>query len=1476
MNANHLHANANANDNNSDDDNIDTATAVRTNVTPTNSSPTYHTLTPPPPQLHPLQLQHQQQPWLIPHPGLPISWRNNDHAHVSRPTQSPEHSDHGQTRPRYGVDPHHRPEGAHKEEQQSPQQQLSLLRFRGTQRPFHDEDTSYRDQTTDLGHESDPSELMRQPVLFGTSPSNDYLSALDRARSMYPVRRPNRSLSLSMGSALTWPEIRQPSAQPQHSGNMGEVVPYSHEWRVILRSPPRGRTVLYNPQMQSLVVQTTVGLDSHAMHMDESRICALCRRPLDLNGVSDEQNEAENGSSSFMDTNYFRMLADANINLSRRASLQGDTGSTLLSQSSGGTPTSSSRASLDLDARVREEVIGSNTAGLKDPSHLSHDALNQGYYQRFFVEQVKLGRGYRGSVFLCQHILDGIHLGEYAIKKVAVGDNHDWLVQMLREVHLLERLHHPNIVSYKHAWLENHQLHKFSPEVTCLFILMECANGGNLEEYIERSPEMEAGTSHEAGDGKKVLSARERILLSKRGSIHSASSKPGGEGSSTDSGSTSRHYLSITEIWSFFFDICEGLAHLHRLGIIHRDLKPPNLLLSYSDSRVKGTKGERPRILITDFGECEILDQGVKRDRTGATGTLEFLAPELLTVDAEGKYTDEFSFKGDMWSLGMVLYYLCYSRLPYTQIDDVDILREEIRGFRSISLPRDDRGIPEELKILIRVLLSTDKSKRPSCDDILSSLSLQRDRMMHGDMDSPVTPIHTSSDSSRRMGAASSSTDSDSELVSESSRPTTTATKARGKSAAHTLRPASNPSTQFVALQRRKSRTPLVIADHHKPSNNNALSGGARNIASSSVNLHKKGKPLGLGLRHMLRRRMLHPTALKAQQHHQLQHHHNHHQHSRSQSLDNALKLSSPTDAPLVVSSFAGSLGTTGQHQTDTLHMQQVQARKNAARKSMLGSEIQSQPTSSPQLPRSLTQSSPNTNTLTQSDSESKDMDVDPDARQQQPQQAIENNEKTVNRRRTHADPGWTVRAPIRGTEFSDGTDDPESGDDDDHPTNGKVTVGSFSAASVTTTAAPGKTKSDEQKGLDQQILATSSQLARDPTTYWTNLATNHAQEISRTGSAVVDQVGAAVAVADQTNASPSSSSTFPYPEGATSWRQKRREEDGSSVNSHVRPNRHRPSKQTGIQRKSSHVSSEIEGTGRPFNDQANKAAVITTTTTTITPSSSAVVAAATAAAATSPATSVDTTIDTKLSPQRQQRRRRLRRQRRMEILSRDDDGKEEEAEDGGRLRSTSKLSEQFSVHFMFLSLIFRIWFCQWLCNPVMVRPIVLYPVLVLTVIWDRYLLSVLEGRFVSRGRRDGRDHGYGHGRGLGTSGSGDNEDHEAEEEGEDEEEGQMDDDDDDDDDEGDYLGSNQGEGDLRRRRYSRRHRYLDAHKTTEEVRQQIQGTNRGDKEEEIDEEEGNQMMTKERTRIVWQAFLSGIVVQLIWIGLVRLFSRSG
>ncbi|RKP13747.1 kinase-like domain-containing protein, partial [Piptocephalis cylindrospora] len=169
----------------------------------------------------------------------------------------------------------------------------------------------------------------------------------------------------------------------------------------------------------------------------------------------------------------------------------------------------------------------------------------QGYYARFFREERMLGRGYRGSVFLCQHILDSVPLGQYAIKKVAIGDNHTWLARMLREIDLLERLRHRHVIEYKHVWIESHQLSRFVPAVPCLFILMEFANGGNLEEFVEKRKEGAIRGPSRYADGKE------------------------------------EEFISLEEARGFMKDMCSGLQHLHTHGVIHRDLKPGNVLLSF-------------------------------------------------------------------------------------------------------------------------------------------------------------------------------------------------------------------------------------------------------------------------------------------------------------------------------------------------------------------------------------------------------------------------------------------------------------------------------------------------------------------------------------------------------------------------------------------------------------------------------------------------------------------------------------------------------------------------------------------------------------------------------------------------------------------------------------------------------------------------------------------------------------------------------
>ncbi|KAG2204542.1 hypothetical protein INT47_012601 [Mucor saturninus] len=565
-----------------------------------------------------------------------------------------------------------------------------------------------------------PPPLPYLPSDYRPSPDGPRHFLISSSNPMFEhtTNRRQRSHSISHTLAI---ESSQQQQQQQHF----ELVPY-REWTVIARNNEKGQLVLYNQDNQTVTVQNYSPDEDHPtlnpskpVHVMNKELgdCPYCHRPL-------ETKPAKSKEFDYMDRNYFRLLASSQTDTAQNS-----------------------------PAQSRSNTFSATTSEKPLPDqNLNANAFNQGYYDKFFVEESKLGKGFRGSVFLCEHMLDGVKLGKYAIKKVAIGNNHPWLVRMLREVHLLERLRHPNIVSYKHSWLEYNRLTPFGPEVPCLFILMECANGGNLEEYFENhikpTKKSPAGSTAAAASATAATTTAKSAKELKRERIKRQLEEQASFEQEKDLSAPEVHLekrlLTMTEIWSLFLDIVQGLAHLHQQNIVHRDLKPPNLLLQYDERNRNGHHGI-PRVLISDFGECEDLDATSADDenRTGATGTLEFMAPEHVRLDPRGRNTVDYSPKADMWSLGMVLYYLCYSRLPYSVIADVDVLRDEILSFKDVRFPvsrydiyKDHRelleaalhdptiqaDIPNELKLLIRMLLSIDPNKRPSCNEILSKL----------------------------------------------------------------------------------------------------------------------------------------------------------------------------------------------------------------------------------------------------------------------------------------------------------------------------------------------------------------------------------------------------------------------------------------------------------------------------------------------------------------------------------------------------------------------------------------------------------------------------------------------------------------------------------------------------------------------------------------------------------------------------------
>ena len=104
--------------------------------------------------------------------------------------------------------------------------------------------------------------------------------------------------------------------------------------------------------------------------------------------------------------------------------------------------------------------------------------------------------------------------------------------------------------------------------------------------------------------------------------------------------------LSEEEACNFFYQIINGVEHIHSKGIAHRDLKPENILLT-EDKIVK----------IIDFGlSHEFNGEELLKTKCGSAS---YASPELIS---EPFYD---GFKNDVWCCGIILYAMLCGYLPF-------------------------------------------------------------------------------------------------------------------------------------------------------------------------------------------------------------------------------------------------------------------------------------------------------------------------------------------------------------------------------------------------------------------------------------------------------------------------------------------------------------------------------------------------------------------------------------------------------------------------------------------------------------------------------------------------------------------------------------------------------------------------------------------------------------------------------------------
>ncbi len=163
--------------------------------------------------------------------------------------------------------------------------------------------------------------------------------------------------------------------------------------------------------------------------------------------------------------------------------------------------------------------------------------------------------------------------------------------------------------------------------------------------------------------------------------------------------------LPLTEALRYFQSIVEAIDYVHSRGIVHRDIKSNN-------------------VKITPLGQVKLLDFGIAKSGaspsltvTGAfIGTLQYLSPEQL----QGGFADA---RSDIWALGVLLYEMTTSHLPFeaTTLGD---LCQKISKANYIPATTMNQSVPRDVQnIITRCLKKNPADRYQSAGDLLRDVN---------------------------------------------------------------------------------------------------------------------------------------------------------------------------------------------------------------------------------------------------------------------------------------------------------------------------------------------------------------------------------------------------------------------------------------------------------------------------------------------------------------------------------------------------------------------------------------------------------------------------------------------------------------------------------------------------------------------------------------------------------------------------------
>ena len=153
---------------------------------------------------------------------------------------------------------------------------------------------------------------------------------------------------------------------------------------------------------------------------------------------------------------------------------------------------------------------------------------------------------------------------------------------------------------------------------------------------------------------------------------------------------------------SIMSQIANGVKYLHKYGIVHRDLKPDNIMITQQN----------------DFGIVKIMDFGLSKivstqeKMVDGYGTLSYVAPEVLLRTPYNKEVD-------IWSMGIILYYMLCGHLPFKGNKEVIIAEKIVND--DLEFDEDEWEVrSKKVRELIISCLKKEPEERITIDDFLN------------------------------------------------------------------------------------------------------------------------------------------------------------------------------------------------------------------------------------------------------------------------------------------------------------------------------------------------------------------------------------------------------------------------------------------------------------------------------------------------------------------------------------------------------------------------------------------------------------------------------------------------------------------------------------------------------------------------------------------------------------------------------------